>query len=323
MRLTLGKKPATVEGLPRGYVLNNSFRIERTIGGGGFSQVYSATDLSNDELVVIKEYLPGTQAHRLEDARVEPLSQETTGAYHMGIRRFFEEARALSKIRHPNIVRITDIFRANNTVYIVMHHEAGRDLRWYIKRKSGRLSEKFIRTVFPQLLLGLRELHVHKLLHLDIKPANIFLRPGGNPLLLDFGASRRSISGPKPRGPSTLTLGFAPIEQHRGGHLGPWTDLYGLGASMWACISGRPPPPSIERIVKDTHKSATRTYGRRYSKQLLEAIDWCLQIDQLDRPQSAQELLDYINPMNDSAPIEDKGRLKRWSLWLPWNKSDS
>ena len=323
MRLTLGKKLATVEGLPGGYVLNGSFRIERTIGGGGFSQVYSATNLSSNELVVIKEYLPGTQAHRLEDARVEPLSQETTGAYHMGIRRFFEEARALSKIRHPNIVRITDIFRANNTVYIVMHHEAGRDLRWYIKRKSGKLSEKFIRTVFPQLLLGLRELHVHKLLHLDIKPANIFLRPGGNPLLLDFGASRRSISGPKPRGPSTLTLGFAPIEQHRGGHLGPWTDLYGLGASMWACISGRPPPPSIERIVKDTHKSATRTYGRRYSKQLLEAIDWCLQLDQLDRPQSAQELLDYINPMNDSAPIEDKGRLKRWGQWLPWNKSDS
>ena len=320
MRLSYGKKPVAVESLPGGYLLNN-YRIERTIGGGGFSQVYVATNLSNNELVVIKEYLPGTQAQRLEDARVEPLSQETNSVYQLGIRHFFEEARALSKIRHPNIVRITDIFRANNTVYIVMRHETGKDLRWYIKRKSGKLSEKFMRTVFPQLLLGLRELHSHKLLHLDIKPANIFLCPGGKPLLLDFGAARRSISGPKPRGPSTLTLGFAPIEQHRGGHLGPWTDLYGLGASMWACISGQPPPPSTERVVKDTHKPATRGYARQYSKQLLEAIDWCLQLDQLDRPQSAQELLDFMNPMNDAMPAEEEGTSKRWSLKLPWKKA--
>ncbi len=321
MRLGYGKKPVAVESLPGGYLLNN-YRIEKTIGGGGFSQVYLATNLSNDELAVIKEYLPGTNAQRLEDARVEPLSQETNSAYQTGIRHFFEEARALAKIRHPNIVRVTDIFRANNTVYIVMHHEAGKDLRWYIKRKSGKLSEKFMRTVFPQLLLGLRELHNHQLLHLDIKPANIFLCPGGKPLLLDFGAARRSVSGPKPRGPNTLTLGFAPIEQHRGGHIGPWTDLYGLGASMWACISGRPPPPSIERVVKDTYKPATRGYAGHYSKQLLEAIDWCLQLDQLDRPQSAQELLDFMNPKNNAVPAEEEGVSKRWTLKLPWKKAD-
>lgn len=322
MRLSLGKKTAVVESLPCGYILNARYRIERVIGGGGFSQVYSATNLSNNELVVAKEYLPGTQVRRLDDARVEPLSQETVGAYNMGIRRFFEEAKALSKIRHPNIVRVTDIFRANNTVYIIMRHEIGKDLRWYIKRKSGALSEKFIRTVFPQLLLGLRELHSHKLLHLDIKPANIFLCPGGKPLLLDFGASRRSITGPKLQGPSTLTLGFAPIEQHRGGHLGPWTDLYAFGASMWACLGGRPPPPSIERVVKDTHKSAVRVYGRRYTKQLLEAIDWCLQLDQLDRPQSTQELLDFMNPINEAPLEENQGSLKRWNLRFLWGKND-
>jgi len=321
MRLSYGKKPVAVECLPGGYLLNN-YRIERTIGGGGFSQVYVATNLATNELAVIKEYLPGTQAQRLEDARVEPLSQETNSAYQLGIRHFFEEARALAKIHHPNIVRVTDIFRANNTVYIVMRHEAGKDLRWYIKRKSGSLSEKFIRTVFPQLLLGLRELHSHQLLHLDIKPANIFLCRGGKPLLLDFGASRRSVSASKQRGPSTLTLGFAPIEQHRGGHLGAWTDLYALGASMWACISGRPPPPTTERIVKDTHKPAMRTHARHYSKQLLEAIDWCLQMDQLDRPQSAQELLDFLNPLNTPAPVEEAVAAKRWSLRLPWKKSD-
>jgi hypothetical protein len=320
MRLSFKKNPVTVESLPGGYLLNN-YRIEKAIGGGGFSQVYLATNLTNNELAVIKEYLPGTQAQRLDDARVEPLSQETNSAYQLGIRHFFEEARALAKIRHPNIVRITDIFRANNTVYIVMHHEAGKDLRWYIKRKSGKLNEKFIRTVFPRLLLGLRELHTHRLLHLDIKPANIFVCSGGKPLLLDFGALRRSVSGPKPRGPSTLTLGFAPIEQHRGGHLGPWTDLYAIGATMWACMSGRPPPPSTERIVKDTFKPATRVYSRHYSKQLLEATDWCLQLDQLDRPQSAQELLDFLNPMN-VAPAEEEGASKRWRLKLPWKTTD-
>ncbi len=305
--------------LQKGQLLNG-YRIDKTIGGGGFSLVYIATHIDDNEQVVIKEYLPSNQARRSEDGQVEPLSVEMASPYRQGIKRFFDEASALAKVNHANIVRVENLFRANNTVYMVMRHEHGKDLRWYIKSKSGNLSEKFIRTIFPKLLLGLRELHNNHLLHLDIKPANIFLRPGGKPLLLDFGAAQVASVGNKPIGPFTLTLGYAPIEQHLSGHLGPWTDLYALGASMLACITGKAPPPATERAAKDTYKPATRIYARQYSPQLLEAIDWCLEMNQLARPQSVQELLDFLNPMKAAKEERQEVGEPGWSFRLPWRR---
>jgi serine/threonine protein kinase len=314
MKLKRQKK----DNLPKGYLLNH-YRIERPIGGGGFSVVYLATDEKTGDSVAIKEYLPSTQAQRVDESRVEPLDADAAAAYRQGIKRFFDEAAALAKVNHPNIVRVVNFFRANNTVYMVMRYEHGKDLRWYIKRKDGHLSENVLRAIFPPLLLGLKEVHAHKLLHLDIKPANIFLRPGGNPLLLDFGAARQAVVGERVSGPYTLTLGFAPIEQHLGGHVGPWSDVYAIGASMWSCISGYPPPPATERRIKDTYKPAVRQYARRYSNQLLEAIDWCLQFHQLDRPQTVQDLLDFMNPLRVGEPDAppDDGWLARLGLRLP------
>jgi serine/threonine protein kinase len=305
--------------LPKGYQLTH-YRIEKYIGGGGFSYVYLATDEKTGDQVAIKEYLPSNQAMRADDTRVEPLNDETAPAFRQGIKRFFDEAAALARINHPNIVRVVNFFRANNTVYMVMRYEHGKDLRWYIKRKDGSLGENVLRAIFPPLLLGLREVHNSNLLHLDIKPANIFLRPGGNPLLLDFGAARNAVVESRPTGPYTLTLGFAPIEQHLGGHVGPWSDVYAIGASMWSCISGRPPPPATERRINDTYKPATRQYARQYSTQLLEAIDWCLQFHQLDRPQTVQALLDFMNPLRmHEVELPADSLLARIGLRLPWS----
>lgn len=205
--------------LPAGHELRQ-YRILRTLGGGGFSIVYLAHDTAHNRPVVIKEYLPNNQAKRADDVSVQSLSAETTTTFRQGIKRFFEEAAVLAKIRHEAIVQVIDFFRDNNTVYMVMQYEEGKDLRSYVKR-YGRLPEKFIRSVFTGVLLGLRELHAHNLLHLDIKPANILLRPGGKPLLLDFGAAQPAYRENRVQAPHTLTLGYAPIEQHRRGHLGP------------------------------------------------------------------------------------------------------
>jgi eukaryotic-like serine/threonine-protein kinase len=303
--------------LAQGYQLRQ-YRVIRTMGGGGFSIVYLAHDTQRDLPVVIKEYLPSNQARRGEDETVESLSAETDATFRQGIKRFFDEAAALAKINHPSIVRVTDFFRDNNTVYLVMNYEHGKDLGSYIKRRGGGLSEKFLRTVFPQLLMGLRELHAANLLHLDIKPPNIFLRPGGNPLLIDFGAAQPAYRENRALGAHTLTLGYAPIEQHKRGHLGPWTDLYAIGASMSACITGKSPPPATERVQRDKHKPAVRSYAGRYSRQLLEAIDWCLKVDQIERPQTVQQLLDFLNQPAQETEA-DNGMFAR--LWrLPWPK---
>lgn len=306
--------------LPPGHVLRQ-YRIVRTMAGGGFSIVYLAEDAQRQQRVVIKEYLPSGQAKRGEDTSVESLSAETDATFRQGIKRFFDEAAALARINHPSIVRVLDFFRDNNTVYLVMHHEEGTDLGWYIKQRRGGLSEKFLRTVFPQLLLGLRELHSHNMLHLDIKPPNIFLRPGGKPLLLDFGAAQPAYRDNRVLGAHTLTLGYAPIEQHRRGHLGPWTDLYAIGASMYACMSGKSPLPSPQRAERDKHRPALRAFAGRYSRQLLEAVDWCLLMDQTERPQTVQQLLDFLE--QPATPEPEGGVLERFWKWSGLNKKQA
>ncbi|MDH3309435.1 MAG: serine/threonine protein kinase [Gammaproteobacteria bacterium] len=304
--------------LTEGYMLHH-YRIAKTIGGGGFSIVYLARNTQTGKWVVIKEYLPDKQIARIDGETVESLSNQTTNNFNTGMKRFFDEAKALSKIRHPNIVRVTDFFRENNTVYMVMNYEDGKDLRWYIKRHNGRMSEKFIRTVFPPLLTGLRELHNHHMLHLDIKPANVYLRPGGSPLLLDFGAAQSAFVNERRALPHTLTRGFAPIEQHVRGHIGPWTDLYAVGATMWACLCGKAPPPATKRAEKDSYKPAVRQFSTYYSRQLLEAIDWCLQMDQFSRPQNVDALLDIFNrePSEQPAP-KPETLIERLKHKFPW-----
>jgi hypothetical protein len=306
--------------LPAGYLLHH-YRILRTLGGGGFSIVYLADDTQAQKKAVIKEYLPSSQATRMEGESVESLSAETDSTFKQGMRRFFEEAAALAKLQHPNIVRVTDFFRENNTVYLVMEHEEGMDLRAYLKRQGGRMSEKFIRTVFLQLLDGLREIHKLGFMHLDIKPSNIWLRAGGRPLLLDFGATQSAFKGNRRAGAHTLTLGFAPIEQHKRGHIGPWTDLYAIGASMYACMCGRAPVSAVERATRDKLKPATRQFRSYYSRQLLEAVDWCLHMDQLERPQNVDELAAALSQPY-TAPASSGSSLLEKLRW-PWLRKKS
>jgi hypothetical protein len=297
----------------------HQYRVEQLLGGGGFSIVYRAIDTSDNRRVVIKEYLPTSHATRLPDESVDTISEDNVSTFRQGMKRFFDEAAALARVTHPNIVRVTDFFRENNTVYLVMEFAEGKDLRWHIKQYKGRLSEKFIRTVFPQLLDGLKVLHDQHLLHLDIKPGNILIRPGGRPILLDFGATQAAYTEDRPLGPHTLTLGFAPIEQHRRGHVGPWTDMYAFGATIYACMSGRAPPPSPERTEKDTYKPAVKAFAGRYSRPLLEAVDWCLTMDQMQRPQTVDKLLEVFNrPYEQNTGEEPASLLDRLGLKLPW-----
>lgn len=320
--LNLVSMQETKRTLSPGYILKE-YRIEKAIGGGGFSLVYLAYHIATKAKVVIKEYFPEDQCYRLPGGRVLPQSEEKLQSYSMGIKRFFNEASAVAKVNHPNIVHVSNIFRSNNTVYMVMDYEQGTDLRWYIKKRNGLLSEKFLRTVFPQLLLGLREMHHQELLHLDIKPANILLCAGGRPILLDFGAVQHYVIGSTSSWAQTLTLGFAPIEQHQKRNLGPWTDMYAIGATIYSCMSGQPPPAATERAKKDRLVPAAKAYGRRYSKELLQAVDWALKMDYRERPQNVDALLQACFSQDILPPSEPEEEPRRRGLRLPWNKERS
>ncbi|ENO82769.1 serine/threonine-protein kinase [Thauera mechernichensis] len=275
--------------LPQGFQLDQ-YRIERQLSLGGFSIVYLAHDEAGIP-VAIKEYLPNSLALRKE-GEIEPqVPDEHRAAFRYGMKCFFEEGRALAKLMHPNVVRVLNFFRANGTVYMVMQFERGRTLHDYIQRHRGELKELFIRAVFARMLNGLREVHAHKLLHLDIKPANIYLRADGTPVLLDFGAARQTLMVGQPVLKPMYTPGYAAPEQYdKRDQLGPWTDIYSVGASLYASVTGKAPPRADERSTKDTLQPVAKTHAEHYAPQLLELVDWCLKLDPLARPQSVYSL---------------------------------
>ena len=227
-----------------------SYRIDRLLAAGGFSYVYLAHDASQTP-VAIKEYrIVEDDAAKLDHA----------------VRFFLEEGRALARLSHPNVVRVLDLFRANGTLYLVMRYERGRSLQEQLADRRGPPDEAWLRKTFGELLNGLHEVHSNGLVHLDIKPANIYIRDDGTPLLIDFGAARQTLSG---EGPRAYTPGFAAPEQHSRRHsLGPWSDIYAVGASMHATLGG----------------------STGFSAELLEIIDQCLRLDPRERPQSALAL---------------------------------
>ena len=276
--------PHSSQGLAHGYQLLN-YRIARQIGGGGFSLVYLAYD-EHDQPVAIKEYLPNGLVARREDSSTLTITDDNLATFRYGMKCFFEEGRALARIVHPNVIRVLNFFRANETVYMVMQYERGKTLQEHIQTNRG-VRESMIRRVFADLLSGLRVVHTHKLLHLDIKPSNIYIRGDGTPLLIDFGAARQTLTSQQSTLSPMYTPGFAAPEQYTNREkLGPWTDIYAIGASMYACMAGAPPQAADARVTGDKMVSAAKAFAGEYSDQILETVDWCLKLLYLDRPQS-------------------------------------
>ena len=275
--------------LPDGFQIEE-YTITRQLSLGGFSIVYLATDAQGNR-VAIKEYLPNSLALR-DQGEIRPLiTAEHQGAFRYGMKCFFEEGRALARLSHPNVIRVLNFFRANDTVYMVMEYERGRTLQEYAQTHRGGVTERFLRGVFTRLLNGLREVHSHKLLHLDIKPSNIYMRNDYAPVLIDFGAARQTLASDTPMLKPMYTPGFASPEHYRQRELlGPWSDIYSIGACMYACLSASSPQAADQRMEKDRLLMAMARWEGAYSDQLLETIDWCLHLNHLERPQSAFSL---------------------------------
>jgi serine/threonine protein kinase len=283
------------EALPPGTVID-CYTIIKLIGSGGFSLIYLAEDEDTQDHVVIKEYMPKKLAVRNgHDLKVRVADEEQRNAMNNGRKLFYQEAKTLASLKHPNIVNVRNFFLDYDTAYMVMDYEHGKNLGHYIKRRKGGLSTTFLKTVFPPILDALSLLHTKGQLHLDIKPYNIHLRPGGDPLLLDFGAAHRIATSRKRQTSQVVTAGFSPIEQYyAAGYVGPWSDVYSIGATMRSCIDGKSPQSAVERHAKDNMRPAAIAFKKRYPAYLLEIIDWAMEIDPLLRPQNAGDMLNAL-----------------------------
>ncbi|MDH5257602.1 MAG: serine/threonine protein kinase [Gammaproteobacteria bacterium] len=276
------------------YLPNNTivdqFKIIKVIGGGGFSIVYLAEDTRTGHHVVLKEYFPAKLGRRAENMDVIAKTEKTEKYFKQGRKLFFQEASVLAALDHPSIVQITGFCQAHETIYTAMSYERGISLQAYIKKADTTRSEKFLISIFLPILDALDSVHEMGLLHLDLKPGNIYLRQGKPPLLLDFGAAHKLMLAAGTRMFPVVSHGFSPPEQSkRNARLGPWSDLYAIGATIRACIDSKPPPSAKERIKNNEMVPAVTAYEKQYSNRLLKAIDWAMNLEIDKRPQSIKD----------------------------------
>lgn len=273
----------------------DEYIIERELAHGGFSSVYLARNRATQVQVALKEYLPRKLAHRTWNNDIVANSEESKKLIAHGRALFVDEAKILAKIKHPNIVEVVNFFQANATVYLAMVYGYGITLDKLLKDKKIKISEKWLVKIFGELLDGLDLVHKQNILHLDIKPANLLIRPGSNVLLLDFGAIQTFPQAKVKNTAYILTKGFSPIEQYQAkGILGPYTDIYAVGASMRSCLDFNVPLQAPDREKGEEFPSAKDVYAGKFNPRLLEVIDWAMEIKPTDRPQSVQEFQDAL-----------------------------
>ena len=280
--------------------LIGGYRIVRQLAAGGFGVVYLAVDGAGQR-VALKEYLPSALVVRQPGELLPSVPPEKLSLYRLGLKSFFEEGRALAQISHPSVVSVLNFFRENDTVYMVMNYLEGASLQDFIVTARGLkrkkiLREATIRSLFDEVLRGLRIVHQHKMLHLDIKPANIFITDDNKAVLIDFGAAREVLNTEGNFVRPMYTPGFAAPEMYkRQSGLGPWTDIYAVGACMYSCMQGYPPHDAPQRQEKDRLALAMTRLRGLYSDNLIQVVQWCMALDPLSRPQSVFALQKELN----------------------------
>jgi len=276
------------------------YRVIRRVAAGGFGVVYLAVNAEGQQ-VAIKEYLPASLATREPNALSPQVAPEKLSLYRLGLKSFFEEGRSLAQISHPSVVSVMNFFRENDTVYMVMNYLQGASLQEFIiiardLKQAKVFRESTIRSLFDEILRGLRIVHQHKMLHLDIKPANIFITDDNKAVLIDFGAAREVLSKEGNFIRPMYTPGFAAPEMYRrDSTMGPWTDIYAIGACIYACMQGYPPNEAPQRTPNDRVALALKRLQGVYSDNLIEVVQWCMALDPLARPQSVFALQKELN----------------------------
>jgi serine/threonine protein kinase len=303
--------------------LIGGYRVICKLAAGGFGIVYLAIDAGGQK-VALKEYLPASLASRDPGHLLPTVPPDKLSLYRLGLKSFFEEGRALAQISHPSVVSVLNFFRENETVYMVMNYLEGASLQDFIVtarelKRPKVFRESTIRSLFDEVLRGLRIVHQHKMLHLDIKPANIFITEDNKAVLIDFGAAREVLNKEGQFVRPMYTPGFAAPEMYkRNAQLGPWTDIYAVGACMYAAMQGYPPNDAPQRLDKDRLALAMGRLRGVYSDNLIEVVLWCMALDPLARPQSVfslqKELGREVERSYSKPTVADKVRQQFGSL---------
>lgn len=289
------------EYLPNGTILGNGrFMIKSIIGSGGFSNAYLA--VTNDRFakrVVIKEFYLRKICYRDHDSKTVLIgSEKGKEEFSMFIRKFRSEANRLNKLHHHNIISVIDVFDSYGTAYYVMDYFEGDTLTDILSKSGTPLSGKDIWSILNQALDALEYIHSKKIYHLDINPRNIMMDKKGHICLIDFGLSKQYDEKGEPTtstSPNGYTPRYSPGEQTNMSSIkiGPWTDLYALGATLYK-IATNSLPPSFTDIINDGDDAFKGLKG--VSPILYKTISWMMSPQISRRPHSVSEIRNSLSP---------------------------
>lgn len=284
------KRASTANGfsaLTSGTVLDR-YRIDSVIAAGGFGITYLCQHVTLGKAYALKEHFPRQFAYREgSTSAVRPTDPDT---FSWALDRFIQEGRSLAKCSHPNVVGVADVFEANSTAYMVLDYEQGQSLRAWLDQLGRAPTQDEIDRLLVPLLDALDYVHGRGLLHRDIAPDNIVIRPDGSPCLIDFGSARQAVAERSHVMSAVVKSGYSPPEQYtRSGRAqGPWSDIYALGATLYRAITRITPPEAPDRQVGDDLRPVASLLEdpARYRPGFLAAIDAALALKHGDRPQT-------------------------------------
>ncbi len=280
---------------PGSKLLSGQYEIQRYLSSGGFGITYLATDSLN-RTVVIKECFPEAFCSRVNKT-VRARTRNYIEDFQSTVRLFIKEAHALSRLNHPSVVGVHQVFEDNETAYMALDLIEGQDLLAIMESGAPQMGPEAVRTLTLKLLDAIDHVHSQDLLHRDISPDNILVDKSGHPVLIDFGAAREEASRKSRILSSVLVVkdGYSPQEFYvAGSQQQPCSDLYALAATLSHLISGEAPPNSQMRVAAlaanqpDPYQPLTGRFPK-YDAAFLEAIDKALNIVPAQRMQSAEE----------------------------------
>jgi hypothetical protein len=254
-----------------GQIVDHRYRIVKLLGQGGFGAVYQAWDARLERLCALKENLDPTP-------EVE--------------RQFGKEATILANLNHPNLPRVIDHFAVTGQgQYLVMDYVEGEDLQQMLDRR-GSLPEVEVLPWIAQICDALTYLHdqPQPIIHRDVKPANVKITPAGRPMLVDFGIAKfYDPARQTTLGARAITPGYSPPEQYGHGRTDARSDIYSLGATLYALLTGKEPADSVQRIIGAAALTPPEELNPRISEPVARIVMKALAAEPAQRFQTIGE----------------------------------
>ena len=303
-----GSANAETFALKPGTILEGKYLVGEMLGQGGFGITYIGFDLLLEQKVAIKEYYPmstGMVSREGHSTVVWSSAMMGKTGTQKGFDSFLKEARKMAKLGGiPGVVGVKSVFIQNETAYIVMDFIEGETLLKKLQKNGPMDFDSCVKLMTP-IMQALAEVHEHGIIHRDISPDNIMVRPDGKLILLDLGAAKdldiQGNDGSVQSSQMVAKHGFSPIEQYsKSGKVGPWTDIYAMAATIYYCCTGILPPPATDRTIDDTLACQPLLTQTQFG-----ILADCMRMRPQDRPQSMDTLLQILtHPQGEAKPFD-------------------